>query len=64
MKGPLPNVSRRDSSIEVDEKEWLRSRIGRLRDLLKFVTDDRAIATIESLVAEAEARLEELQGRH
>jgi hypothetical protein len=45
---------------EIDEREWIRHRISQLRDLVKCVTDDRAIAAIESLIADAERRLERL----
>jgi hypothetical protein len=45
---------------QIDEREWIRSRIRRLRDLLGFVTD-RAIEAIKTLIAEAEARLESLE---
>jgi hypothetical protein len=40
-----------------DETVWLRDRVERLRGLLKFVTDDRAVGAIEQLIAEAEERL-------
>jgi hypothetical protein len=46
---------------EVDEREWIRHRISQLRDLVKFVTDDRAIAAIEGLITDAESRLERLE---
>jgi hypothetical protein len=46
---------------EVGEREWIRRRISQLRDLIKFVTDDRAIAAIESLIDDAESRLERLE---
>jgi hypothetical protein len=46
---------------EVDEREWIRHRISQLRDLVQFVTDDRAIGAIESLIADAERRLERLE---
>jgi hypothetical protein len=48
-------------SDEVHERDWIRDRIARLRDLLKFVADDRAVAAIEGLIAEAEVRLRKLE---
>jgi hypothetical protein len=48
-------------SHEVDERDWLRLRISQLRDLIKFVTDHRAVAAIEGLIADAESRLERLE---
>jgi hypothetical protein len=39
------------------EREWIRSRIRHLRDLLAFVTDDRVIEAMERLIADAEAGL-------
>jgi len=45
-----------------DEKIWIRDRIGRLRELLKFVIDARATAAIQTLIGEAEARLKKLGG--
>jgi len=48
-------------SDEVHERDWIRDRIARLRDLLKFVADDRAVAAIEGLIAEAEVRLKKLE---
>jgi hypothetical protein len=48
-------------SEEVHERDWICDRIARLRDLLKFVADDRAVAAIEDLIAEAEVRLKKLE---
>jgi hypothetical protein len=44
----------------LSEDEWIRSRIGRLRALRRFVLDAQAIRAIDQLIDEAEERLEAL----
>lgn len=43
------------------ESDWLRQRITHLRALRRMVSDARAIAAIDSIIAEAEARLIQLK---
>ncbi len=47
-----------------DEANWLRTRIERYRQLLKTVTDERAVKAIRQLIAETEARLEQIVPCH
>lgn len=42
------------------EMEWLRARIDRLRAIVRMTTDERALAVLEALIVEAEARIAEL----
>jgi len=42
------------------EDEWIRYRIGRLRQLRRAVTDSQTIRAIDELIAEAEERLQAL----
>ena len=47
-------------SVQMPEDEWIRSRIGRLRDLHRSVTDAQTIRAIDDLISEAEERLRAL----
>jgi hypothetical protein len=40
-----------------DEPDWIRHRIESLRGLRRLLDDDRALAAINALIAEAEERL-------
>jgi hypothetical protein len=43
-----------------DEVVWLRHAVMRLRNILRYAKDPRAIAGLKELIAQAEARLEKL----
>jgi hypothetical protein len=49
------------NAAPMPEADWIRHRIGRLRELRRSVTDAKAIRAIEELIGEAEERLEALQ---
>ena len=42
------------------EDEWIRSRIGQLRDLRRSVIDAQTIRAIDELIGQAEVRLRAL----
>ena len=44
----------------MSEDEWIRYRIGRLRELRRSVTDAQTIRAINELITEAEERLQAL----
>jgi hypothetical protein len=46
-----------------DEQSWLRHRIVRMRTILRFAKDPRVEAGMRELIADAEARLAELEAR-
>ncbi len=46
-----------------DEAKWLRQRIERYCELLKRMTDDRAVKAIQQLIAELEARWKRIEPR-
>jgi Ser/Thr protein kinase RdoA (MazF antagonist) len=58
------SASLRAATTEVpsrlDEPDWLRHRVEQLRKLRQFVSDGRARAAIDELIAEAEERLERI----
>ena len=48
-------------TVDLPEEEWIRYRIGRLRDLRRSVIDAQTIRAINQLIEEAEERLEALE---
>ena len=48
-------------NVNIPEDEWIRYRIGRLRELRRSVTDAQTVRAIDELIDEAEERLEALQ---
>jgi hypothetical protein len=48
-------------NVTIPEDEWIRYRIGRLRQLRRSVTDACTVRAIDELIDEAEERLESLQ---
>ena len=46
-----------------EEESWLRHRIIRLRTVLRYAKDPRAIAGLKEFIAEAEDRLETLESK-
>jgi len=62
---PAPSDAGAGSVIgdpQLNEADWIRHRIGRLRTLLPLVSDERALKAIRELIAEASARLDQLNG--
>jgi hypothetical protein len=47
-------------TISAAEPEWLRHRIERFQTILRFVSDERAVAELERMLAEAQERLARL----
>ena len=48
-------------STNIPEDEWIRYRIGRLRELRRSVIDAKTVRAIDELIDEAEERLQALQ---
>lgn len=48
-------------NAHMPEDEWIRYRIGRLRELRRSVTDAQTLRAINELVEEAEERLQALE---
>jgi hypothetical protein len=46
-----------------EENIWLRRRIIRLRPLLRYAKDPRAVTILKEFIAEAEQRLEMLESK-
>ena len=55
-----PSPKSAESGAHVSEDEWIRYRIGRLRELRRSVTDAQTIRAINELITEAEERLQAL----
>ena len=49
--------------VNVEEPDWLRHRVRRLQSLRPMVSDERALAAIDGLIAEARERLRQIEGR-
>jgi hypothetical protein len=49
---------------EADEAEWLRDRIKRVKYVMLFINDRRALDILEQIVLEAEARLARIRGQN
>ena len=47
-----------------DEETWLRTRVIRLRTMLRFAKDPRTEAGLKEFIADAEERLDALESRH
>ena len=43
------------------ERDWIRERIERLRRVARGIGDDKALAAIQSLIEESEARLRAIE---
>jgi hypothetical protein len=47
-----------------NEETWLRTRVIRLRTMLRFAKDPRTEAGLKEFIADAEERLDALERRH
>ena len=53
----------RDEHLTQDEESFLRYRVKRLRTILRFAHDPRAIAGLQEVIEESESRLAALECR-